>query len=426
MNERDFQSDAVLSHADQRAVDALLDSGLDVNAVPEDLRDRAKRVLAILHAAGGTGDAASHGLAERVLERVRLTGTTTPAFLAAPKLALTEEHDEPALCPDDEEALDAYVMSGYRAEKVSSSLRDRAMQMEFLGQLIATTPTQPASASLVDRTLAAVAATPVRRSAPTNLVTRSSGFRLADLVSIAAALVLAGSLLWPVLTTMRGRSSRVACGSNMATIAGAFGSYANDNRDALPMAVASLGGPTWWEVGTSPERSNAANLFTLPRQNYVSLKDMACVGNPNADRDCGSCCNRTDWDCIKSVSYSYQVMFGKDRPSWGQRRAAGSAPMVILADKSPVVARASMGEPINPMENSANHGGDGQWAVRTDGSGVWLSSPQIGDDNIWLPGIFDVAIAKVREQVRQGNYSGQVRLHGNEVPSASDETFVGP
>ena len=38
-------------------------------------------------------------------------------------------------------------------------------------------------------------------------------------------------------------------------------------------------------AGTSPERSNAANLFTLPKQNYVSLKDMACVGNPNADRD---------------------------------------------------------------------------------------------------------------------------------------------
>ena len=103
--------------------------------------------------------------------------------------------------------------------------------------------------------------------------------------------------------------------------------------------------------------------------------------------------------------------------------------MVVLADKSPVVARSRLGQAVNPLENSPNHGGDGQWTVRTDGSGAWLVSPQNGEDNIWMPAAIDRGIARVREELRRtGVRAARVdfMLLGNELQTEPGNTFVGP
>lgn len=99
---------------------------------------------------------------------------------------------------------------------------------------------------------------------------------------------------------------------------------------------------------------------------------MACPGNPSADQRCSCEGGEDDWSSASEVSYSYQAMFSKIKPQWGELSASG--PMVVLADKSPVVARSRLGQAVNPLENSPNHGGDGQWTVRTDGSVVGLAA----------------------------------------------------
>jgi hypothetical protein len=220
---------------------------------------------------------------------------------------------------------------------------------------------------------------------------------------------------------------KMTCAGNMATVAGAMSSYASDYREQLPVASASLAGPTWWDVGNGPGRSNSANLFQLPRLHYATLRAFACPGNPAAERSCRCDASQGDWSCHEEVSYSYHVMFSKVKPQWGELH--GDMPMVVLADKSPVVARSRMGQAVNPLENSPNHGGDGQWAMRSDGSGAWLSSPQNGDDNIWMPAVVDHALADARSELRRSG--GRVarmefRLRGDELPTERGNTFVGP
>jgi hypothetical protein len=418
-------NDHMLSDADREALDALMETGLDAASVSEALRARAGRVTDLLSLAAGPRVDPPARLAEGVLARIAATGSVAPTFATSPgigpKLALTTDVDEPDLVPDDEEAIDAYVTAGYRPEKVSSSLRERAVRIDRLGALI-TAGHVAASPDLAARTLAAVRnarlVTPVQISGGSR-----GGFRFADLISIAAALVLGVSVLWPVLATYRVHASRAACAANMAALSTGFGQYAGDHRDAMPMAAASLGGASWWNVGTSPDRSNSANLFQLSRNHYVKHSDLACAGNARADR-AEVCVSKQDWDCLDSVSYSYHLMFGNERPRWGERTAIG--PMVILADKSPVVARAVRGEDINPFENSPNHRGDGQWGLRTDGSAVWLSSPQLGDDNIWLPGIIDAMLNKAREEIAKGTPIKDIRINGDELPISRSDTFVGP
>jgi len=250
------------------------------------------------------------------------------------------------------------------------------------------------------------------------------GFRLADMLSLTAVMILGVSVLWPLLSSFRTQSQRMACGTNMSAVATAMGSYASDFRDSLPIASASFAGGTWWDVGTSPERSNAANLFQLAKARYARLQDLACPGNESACTKM-SCENMTDWSCSQEVSYSYHIMSAANRPSWGQR--AGAAPMIVLSDKSPVIMRAKRGEVINPNENSPNHGGEGQWTIRTDGSALWLNNPEVQGDNIWLPGSIESVIKEARTQMKLlGTAKAMLIIRGNELPSSVQDIFLGP
>jgi hypothetical protein len=422
------QNEARLSAADAAALDAFLEAGFDLSKVPADQQVRAQRVAVLMGLLDTpvNADLRSPQLAARTLRAIDLSR------VAGSSVAAPRSHDDPdqvTLSVDDEEALDALVAAGFRTDRVNSSLRPRAVQLEAIGALLTAAPShvRPASADLAARTFDRIRQTNVSRPVESPVAGRIGFGRLADFFSMAAAVVLGVSVLWPVLSAWRNHSTKTLCGTNMGTVAAAMGSYANDYRSQMPVATASLLGPTWWDVGTTPGRSNSANLFQLPKLQYTKLSDLACPGNPSADRRCSCEGSQDDWSCASEVSYSYQVMFSKIKPQWGER--SGSVPMVVLADKSPVVARSRLGQAVNPLENSPNHRGDGQWAVRSDGSGAWLASPQVGDDNIWMPGFIDRGIAAVREELRRtGAYAARVdfMLNGSELPTEPGNTFVGP
>ncbi|GJQ30341.1 MAG: hypothetical protein HBSAPP03_22250 [Phycisphaerae bacterium] len=396
-----------LTAADAAAIDALIDAGMNPAAVPETHRARANRARDLFNLLGtptlDAGDDAA--LVDVTLARIL-------------RLAPAGYADEPELSPEDVEAMDAYFAAEQRLDRVPSVLRDRAARVEAVGRLAAAGEPAPHSAVLIERTLARV---PVRTRIPQQSVKAVlGGFRLTDLVSVAAVLLISVSVLWPVLSTWRTHAQRSECGMNFASLASAFGLYSSDYRDQLPVATAGFSGGSWWNVGGGAGLSNSANLFRLPKLNYTSLKTLACPGNPTAR---GGPCQPTDddWSCISEVSYSYQNMFAERRPSWGRGNAT-----VILADGSPAIRNALAQRDWVPLQNSANHGGCGQWVLRTDGSGHWASTPVVDGDNIWLTD-------EQQQVVDQAN--ARLRLMGLEVrsirffqttPVSDHDSFLGP
>jgi hypothetical protein len=191
--------------------------------------------------------------------------------------------------------------------------------------------------------------------------------------------------------------------------------YAGSNRDSLPVANASLGGGTWWDVKHRDSRSNSANLFTLKRQGFIPLTALACPGNPKAQTTCTD--DACDWGCLDEVSYSYQIMFGPQKPAWCR-----SGNCAILADRSPIIPQSQAGPLIDPFANAPNHRGAGQHLLHNDGSLTWETSPVLkSGDNIWLP----KSAEQVVNQLTPDRRRQAPALKGVEMP-ATDDTFLGP
>ncbi len=408
-----------LSPQDQLALDALVEARFEVDQVPESLRERARRAWAIVCAAGQSpGDEQG---AARAAQRVS----------AAIDAQSARTDTDVRLFPDDEDALDAWVNSGYRPARVPGSLRARAERLEAMAALVVGAPSDgsaPSPSGLISSTMERLGQAHADRvlaftPAPSRRV------RMADLVSVAALLALGTAVVWPAVSSVRANAQRMACRSNLAEASMGFGQYAGDNRASLPMATASLGGTPWWNVG-QPAQSNSANLFTLARARYASPQVLSCCSSP-------ACVNAPardamDWRCLGDVTYSYRVMFGGHNPGW----RAGSA-SVVLTDRSPVVLRAARGEVIFPGENSPNHDGRGQNVLFADGSARWEPSPVVGGDNIWLPRKVEDVLWAVSSRLPPGRHalvevsgwSGQSRaepLRGTETPSDAKDQFVGP
>jgi hypothetical protein len=409
-----------LSQADAQAIDALIDARFNLSRVPQAMQGRAQNAAKLLALLDG---------------EVETDSTLVDVTLARILRAGAPGHADPAeavLCGDDAEALDAYVAADYRAGKVAPSLRPRAEQIESMVKLVSQTPAGRSSTALVDSTMRRVMTTADANLDPIP-ISRASGFRLADLVSVAAVLLMGVAVLWPILSTVKTYQQKGNCEANLGSVASALGLYTADSRDSFPMATASYGG-SWMDVGTTPDRSNSSNLFTLVKTGYAKLHDLACPGNQCAVTG-PAAPEAHDWRSLPEVSYSYYIMFGPHRPT-----AITNPRTVILADKSPVAIRVSTGERIPfPEENSPNHGGKGQRVLRADGTAAWLSSPKDGGDNIWLTrkqqAVWDEIKPQVDELARHApkdvrgfiiTVYGHPLMQGNELPESADDAIVGP
>src|SRR5262245_23235215 len=302
-----------LSQADAQAIDALIDARFNLSRVPQAMQGRAQTAAKLLALLDG---------------EVETDSTLVDVTLARVLRAGAPGHADPAeavLSGDDAEALDAYVAADYRAGKVAPSLRPRAEQIESMVKLVSRTPAGVSSAALVDRTMRRVMTTADANLDPIP-ISRAGGFRLADLVSVAAVLLMGVAVLWPILSTVKTYQQKGNCEANLGAVASALGLYTGANQDSFPIATASYGG-NWMNVGTTPDRSNSSNLFTLAKSGYTKLRDLACPGNPCAPKQPVSAA-ATDWDSLPEVSYSYYVMFGAAKPT-----PQTSPKTVILADK---------------------------------------------------------------------------------------------
>ncbi len=336
--------------------------------------------------------------------------------LLAARLESVPDIHELELSPADQQALDQYIDNGYDTSRVDPTLQARAIKCDQIGEVI-TSSKQGVSSDLVDRTLASIQ-THIDQEEAAMAVSNSGrgsfSMRWSDLISIAATLLLVASVTIPVMSGVRSKAQKSLCFENMHAAANAFGLYAGSNRDMLPMATAGFG-PTWMDVGSTPDRSNSSNLFTLVRTNNADLDDLACPSNPNAatgEMEPGA----WDWNSLAEVSYSYRIM-----PPGGMRASAIAQPVgvVLLADRSPVVLRVARRQPVIPEENSPNHRGKGQHMLMLDGSSEWTQSPVLeNSDNIWLPRPIEQIIHQARSKL------GIIK--GSEQPDGPTDAFVGP
>lgn len=335
--------------------------------------------------------------------------------ILASRLEAVNQTDDLQLSPADQQALDLYIEHSYDPTSLDPAIQDRARVCDAIGQQITTTQISDTKSDLVDRTLQGIQAHINQEESAMSI--ESAGWQLsgrwADFVSIAAMLLIVASIALPMMSSVRANAQKAGCFNNMQASANAFGLYAGSNRDMLPMATAGLG-PTWMDVGSTPERSNSSNLYTLIRSHNADLEDLACPSNPNAPTGEPKS-DAWDWNSLKEVSYSYRIM-----PPGGMR-ATISQPVriVLLADRSPVVLRVANHQPVIPEENSPNHQAQGQHMLMLDGSAIWSKTPIINDnDNIWLPRSIEQAIHQMRSKLGI--------IQGSEQPDGPTDAFVGP
>lgn len=410
--------------ADIAAIEALVEHAWAVDRVPQQHRVRAEKICSLL--AGIRRGCSDERAADRVVATTiqKLQRISTP-----PNYCLT---------PDDEEAVDAWQLADHRVARVPGSLRDRAEKIEAIGTLLTSVPSAGRSSvettALINSTMARLESDRAAKAAPGPLPLNrapSRRYKIGDLVSVAAMLMLGTAVIWPIVASGRSHMQQIACRTNLADVATGMGLYSGDYRGGLPMATASIGGSPWWDVGV-PERSNSANLYTLAREKYTQPGVLACGGNPHC-KACEQAGNERDWSNLREVSYSFRIMFGGKNPTW-----KSPADVVVLSDKSPVVGRAILGQVVYPTENSPNHGGRGQNALRLDGSARFMTTPiTTSGDNMWLPRGIEAALAQVARSLKPGQ-SGTVEIRGwvgpnqmepikgIETPADESDSFVGP
>ena len=390
-----------LSEADAMALDRMIDSGFSSPGDP-----RGQRIADLLALLGTPvpGEADRDTRADIILVRARR--------------AAVSEAESQHLGAEDAQALDQW-MDGGRTDALNHP-DSRIGRHEALASLISTGPASSPEQrhALIERTIRAAqdAEREQRQSLRFEEHAATAGgarFRLTDLISIAAMLLIVASVGLPAFQGAARYREQAVCMSNMRAAAQAFGAYAGANADMLPMATAGFGG-SWMEVG-NPNRSNSANLYTLPREQYLRLDDLACPTNPNAPRGTPAP-GSMDWKSMDEISYSYRIM------SNGGLRMSVAVPtttrVVVMADRSPVTLRVARGQVVFPEANTPNHDGRGQHVLRLDGSTAWAKTPVIEGDNIWLPHQIEEIIRQVRSQMGI--------IQGNEMPASETDGFVGP
>lgn len=408
MSDTPLHDGAMPIEHDALALDALVDSGWDLEHVPPALRVRAEHIARLMNAVGNV-----KVREDRILVDI--------AFVRAMRAAERPAADAASLHPADQEAIDAWMLSGFDASRVPSSLRTRVRRHELIANLLAgVVPSASAPDAIINRALQAVADADATRRGRLRVAPergrRLPRIRINDLVSVAAMLLIGAAVAIPILSSTRAHVRQSLCQANLGSTALAVASYAADHRDAYPVANAGFQGGTWWNVGKDRNGSNSANLFSLVTAGYAELKDLACPGNPQAVTEADQT-SGFDWRQIEQVSYSYRLI-----PAGAPPRVHDDPRAVILADRSPVVLMAIRGMPVDPESNSPNHSGRGQHLLKSDGSTQWTRSPVLEStgDNIWLP-------RSIENKIRA--LQGRPRIEpllGNELPVTPMDVFLGP
>jgi len=332
-----------------------------------------------------------------------------------------------SLCPDDCLALDAILENGSlritTGQETGPDLPNaearalqRAVKIQALGSLLDRSGHETVPHDLVTRTLESVREAQQKRRFAQQVqalgVSRPARFQWGELMTVAAVLLIAASLIWPVMERVRSDARRVACANNLAIAGQAFGRYASDHGGVMPRGKTKPG-TIWWNVGARSQpdgliHSNSAHLYILVRAKYINPDWLRCPDNPSGQGHMDA--SMHDWRRFESVSYSYQNQYTRQAIRLDQLPE-----MAILADKNPLfVSRADGAEGLiyrsdaDPSSPSIFHKQQGQNILTSSLRVIWKAKP-VGPngDNIWL-------------------IKGVSAYRGVEAPHAVDDSFLVP
>lgn len=278
------------------------------------------------------------------------------------------ENESEKMSDADAEALDYLVESGFDAaavERMPERLRARARGLLATTKRLEEFRPAPPSDTLVDATLARIDQAERQQRERMRLERVSSRrWNLPNVVAVAAVVLVAVGIVYPVANEVRSSSSQAMCASGLRTLGNGIASYASDHAGALP-AMASLAPILPGQSSDGAILDNARHLEMLARQGY-----------------CDSGCTK----CNGARSLSYRVPL-HDR----HVTLAGLPRSPIAGDANPVQPLAARsGGVSNADMRSVNHGQRGQNLLYSDGSTGWTISPVIRvdrsgrEDNIWV------------------------------------------
>ena len=271
------------------------------------------------------------------------------------------------LSPDDQRLLDQLVEANFdpqAMEPLTPAERRRVSALVSLLSLLSDYPVDDADDTLVYATLARIDRREEERAARMTLGPETSGIRrsrrihIPDFITVAAVMLIAASVLWPLMSRARRASIDEGCNSNLRALGYAFSTYAADYDGAVPMAAFAGSNLSWDTV------RNVLNLAPLIDKDYCEQGHLDCPGN----------------DIHYRTSYSYQWQGADSRSTWGILPT-----IVVIGDRNPVIDAARTGTILAPLTASLNHSERGQNVLFSDGSTPWLEKPVVGRDNIWLP-----------------------------------------
>lgn len=292
---------------------------------------------------------------------------------------IPSDNHPPSLSEEDRRAVDALLEAGLVDPVQSSEVANESAEskrlfaaLQLLKKLDSYPIEQP-DMLLVDSTLARIAREErsIRDRMEIHTPSWTKRTQWADFGAVAAVALIATGVGWPIAQRIRNAALEQNCANNLRTLGASIAAYSGDHRSNLP-ATASLGG-----LFESPDTSkmdwnnydHSGHLLLLERNGYAkhdSIHCPACASRPG----CGTFAFR-----MPSVNTPFQL------------NAMGRTP--LAADANPVILRIRMGHKANipPSTSpcSMNHQQRGQNVLFTDLSIVWLASPHINGDNIYLP-----------------------------------------
>lgn len=312
---------------------------------------------------------------------------------------MTPDPNPIRITPADEAAIDALVEAGCRPDALPLDADRRARMERVMGllSLLDHLPQERTGDLLAERTLRRIAAARQKQRLAQQVqslgVQQGAGLRLGEMLALAAMLLVAVSILWPVMAGARGSARQMACQQNLAAAGLGFASYAADHQGDMPATRMRLGDP-WWLTGeTGPDgsaRSNSANLFQLAKHRYAPLEALSCPENQDAllEMEPVELAAASDWPAADEVSFSYQNQYTAN-----PRPLARGPEIAMLADKNPFFEpgryKFHLGCDRNRRDRaiSLNHAAKGgQNVLLTSGRVQWLASARIAQDNIYHVG----------------------------------------
>ena len=293
----------------------------------------------------------------------------------------------------------------------------RKARVEAWLKVLASATSPAAPGDLAARTLAAVEAAPLKFPSQEGARQAEASYapaggwrrRMAEIGAMAVAAMLLLLVTVQGLGQMQRSKARIACKTNLDKLALAFNAYAQYCDGELPALAMPANGN--WLHGNSPTaaKNNSANLIPLVNHNYAPMYAFYCPGAMEKAPPPSSAPLTNE---LPPISYSYRNMYRGQQVMWDGRHDS-----IIITDKNPLFTASARTTSGGEMANSPNHGGNGSYVMRGDGSVTWETSPNIGplvgseNDNIWTLG---------SGKDRQLTYSGV------EYPKSASDVFVGP